>query len=664
MNAQSFAAQCAPVDNVFPIGVRSNYLDSNGFIEPTDEYEKQFYGKYTDENYGRGKPKWQRRIYLKANAGTSGGFSYLRWLDEQEYANAPGLANMLTGDGNLGDGFEEAEWPEGKPGKPDGYPIRPGQFSPGDWVHGNTGLSNSDAVNTQLQAHMDKRTEMILPLIEADAGEGNNATFLVSGFGKFYLRGYGKDQGNRGWYMDLVYLGKPDNVPCTLTNVPITREVLSVKGSVFIRPQEQDIPSSRQPIDYVMLMDTSGSMNWNFAGRAHMSNREVQCTFNPATPNENVIQCNGTPWKTESERRIYQAKQATMSFIDKMEPEDAMTIIGYSSNDYTMNQTGTRQFGTPQGKELLRKAVLDTGKTGSDPYIVGGGTPSPRALMRSREVFAGLPKTAANGKEFKRVVIFLTDGVANHFDKKYNVPWGNNQWSNKATDDPTCTGNNVGENVSCQTGYVNDDPSGIKRPITSMAYHGQQLHNDEVIVYAIMMGAADKTGLDQVASQPTFPWYSTATKNSDVNEIFAAINNNAENGDCIPRKGDWIASIEPQNEPADQPFGWVYVFDQNGVKQDQVPIQHDQTTGLLTYDINGVAPGTYRLEAYVNYKGDDDVERQYSQLFNKLTLKIEGQGITFEVKPSDTLNDTVVGPELNLDLSGQVCTAEAGPSGP
>lgn len=665
VGAQAFSTQCAPVDNVFPIGIRSDYLDSEGFIEPTDEDEKPYYGKYSDEHY---RDKWGRRIYLKDNSGVAGGFSYLRWLSHESYGNAPGLARMLTGDGNLEEGFEEAPWPDGVPGKPDGYPIRPGQFSPGDWIHGNSGLSGSSEVINALENHIAKRTEMILPIIQNEKWQGNNAVFHVGGFGKFLLREYGH-QSNKGRYMDLVYLGKADNVACNLTNVPTGVNTLSVKGDVFILPREQEIPSSRQPIEYVILLDTSGSMNWNFAGQAHVSGRVRQCTMNPATydandPSTHPIACGSAKWNTKEERRIYFAKQAIMKFVDLIEPQDAMTIIGYSSADYNMNPTGTRQFGTPDGKSALKQFVLMTGASLSDPYTVGGGTPSPRALMRSREVIAGLPEVASNGLEFKRVVIFLTDGVANHFDKRYNVPWGSNQWRNLAKDDPDCAADsNVDENVSCQTGHVNNDENGIMRPITAMVYHGMQLHDDDVLVYAMMMGPANKTGLDQVASQPTFPWYSTANNDADVEEIFERINNNIENGECIPRpSGNWISEIEPQNEPGSAPtFGWVIVYDQNNVEQTKVPITHDSTTGKLTYEINDLAPGTYRVEAWVDYVGDDDILRQYSRMYIPGEETYYLQGITFDVKPSDTLNNTVIGPQLYLDLNGDVCPAETGP---
>lgn len=657
VKTQSFAAQCPPMQNVYPIGIRSKYLDAKGFVAPTDPDEAQYYGRYNDEFYSN---RWQRRIYLKDNSGASGGFSYLRWLSGTTNGNATALAGMLTGDGNLENGFEEAPWPSGIAGKPDGYAIRPGQLSPGDWVHGNTGYSTSNAVKAALNTHIARRTVMILPILDDETwGNGNTATFHIERFGTFLLRSYGHQ--SKGHYMDLVYLDDADPIACNLTNVPTRVDQLSVKGAAFVRPQHQDIPEVRQPIEYVMVLDTSGSMSWNFAGQAKNGSKTLQCTYNSANPTAKVIDCGSNVWPTENERRIYLAKQAITQFIDGMEQYDAMQIIGYTGNTYPVKMTGTRQLGTPTGKDALKTAVRDAGKVNGNPYLTKGGTPSASALRSARELIVKTPKTAPNGLEYKKVVIFLTDGVANHFVEKVNVPWGKNQWYNSAKDDAKCANdNNVGENVSCQRGYVAGGD--IPRPLTAMAREGQQLQSTAT-VYVMMMGGADQTGLSEVASQASFPWYTTALNGTQVKDILMAIQGNAEAGDCQPVKGEFLDAIESGNTPehaelGGEIVGYVLLYDKDGNPlpsgQHQVPITHDPVTGKLTYAVTGLVPGTYQFEAWVGYKGEDGVTRVYSRIFDPATLEYVSR-VTWPVQPSNTLNDTVPGPRFHLDLNGLVC---------
>ncbi len=68
-----------------------------------------------------------------------------------------------------------------------------------------------------------------------------------------------------------------------------------------------------------------------------------------------------------------------------------------------------------------------------------------------------------------------------------------------------------------------------------------------------------------------------------------------------------------------QIVGYVYLRDQQGAPlpngQGQAPVLRDPLTGELSYTFTNLAPGTYRLQAFTAYKGDDQVTRIYKMLF-------------------------------------------------
>lgn len=677
VNAQAFATQCAPTDNVFPISVNAGYLDEKGFVEPNGwnaANDPDHYGLYNDENYSN---KWQRRIFVKDAADVPGGFSYLRWLSASNNGSAVDLENMLQGQGNLAAGFEEADWPDGVPGKPDGYPSEPGQLTSGDWIHGNSGFSYSNAVRAALDEHIEKRTVMLLPIIEEDRWlTGNNAVFKLNRLGGFLLRGYGKEQGKA--YLDLVYVGDANSVPCTLTNVPTSLTEINVTGSVFVRPRHETFPDADQPIDFVVLLDVSGSMSLNFRGESNYRGRgnTVLCskpkdyTGTPAIQN-----CGSKFWyKEEEERRIYYAKQALMSFVDEMDENDAMQIIAYSSRYGVDNiePVNTRALGTTAGKAELRETILEAGereiKGTTEPYITEGGTPSATGLRKARELLADAPETAPNGDDYKRVVVFLTDGVANHFVEKVDVYGEKNVWKNSAKDEQRCEdlGNKAQEDVGCQSGYVLTDPS-IPRPITAMTLEAGELKTGaDATVYAMMMGAAPTTGLEeQVASSNQYPWYSVADDGADVEDILLKINETARNDVCIPAEDTWKDVIDSANAPSSLPdydylgadtFGLAVLTDPvSGEELYEGYVRHDEATGKLSYFIPGVEPGTYELRVWLGYKGDDDKTRIYKKFYDYRGDLSYSSTLTVQVTQADALNDTVVAPEAYMELDGHVC---------
>jgi hypothetical protein len=674
VKAQSFVGKCNPTTGVYPIAIQLDYLAGDRFKVPNDPEEMAYYGIYKDEDY---QGKYSRRIYEKQNGTTSGGFGYVRWLSTTSEGSATATRAMLYTDGNLDEGFEEAPWPAGVPGMPSGYPIRPGTLgaNDSDWIYANTGVMNG--VEPELEALIENRTRLILPIVDQSNGSGNGATLHVQGMGGFIMRGYGNEPG-KGKYFDLVYVGDVSAIPCEVTNV-ITTTNLGLVGTVFVRPVKQLPPQITEPVRYTVVMDTSGSMNWNFYGEAKSGSNVLQCgASNDAARTAKRAQdfnaCNagnGAMWSPSTERRVAVAKNALITFINMLDPYDAMQIIGFAGRTGGVETTTSEWFyGTPAGKQALADAVMEAGKWNNDPYETEGGTPSATALKQARDLIANAPTVSTDGRNFRPVLLFTTDGVANYFVKNGNNGSGMG-WYNDAKDNPSCRDNpGLAEAVECHVGYTNST-SPVARPITAMALQALEIRKTHT-VYVIAMGGVPSTGLaTEVASQSAFPFYSEATDASQMPDIFRAINQSTQEGTCVPAGGTtWFGKIDSAHTitnaadrskfslPADQAvYGYVYLKDAYGASvKPATPIKHDPVSGQLSFSIPDVTPGTYKIEAYVAYKGDDvptQIARKYSWiLFPNLS---HDDSRTFNVAPSQTLNNSVALEPLYLDMNGNVC---------
>jgi hypothetical protein len=680
VHAQAFAGKCAPSTNVFPIAVSSSFLDQSHFKAPSDPDEMAYYGLYSDGYYTE---KYQRRIYQSAAVGSSGGFGYVRWKSDNNSGSQPYTADGLTGDGNMDMGFEEAPWPAGTAlgSAPAGYPIRPGALnaSDSDWIYANTGVMNG--LEPELNELIRLKTKMYLPIIDGEAGSGATASYHVQKLGAFLLVGYGNHP-SKGKYFDFVYIDDVSAIACNLTNVIQTTN-LGLAGTVQIRPRHTIPPTAHQPVQYTIVLDTSGSMMWNFFGEAKTSSGTVvQCgsSNDPAREADRAADaaaCSSVPaWSPTSERRITVAKTALQNFINLLEPYDAMQIIGFSgrTNGVAASTTGW-VYGNEPGKQTLKDATLIAGASLANPYTVSGGTPSATGLDEARKLIAASPDVSeTDGREFKKVVIFLTDGVANYFKNQRNPQSGTKlfDWLNDSSDNPTCR-NLAGRNEipSCQIGMTNTSPS-FERPITAMASVAREIKNlndGNTVIYVIALAGVPATGLStDVAQQSTFPYYSEAIQASQVQQIFDAINQNIEDPTCIPAGGaNWVGTVNSNRTitsastranfglPADTSvYGYAYLKDQYGSTLQTSPITHQ--SGQLSYSFANVAPGTYKLEAFVGYLGEDaptPIARVYSSIL--LPDLSHSTSRSFAVDASATLNSVVPLAPLFLDLNGNVC---------
>ncbi|GAB4189892.1 MAG: VWA domain-containing protein [Roseiflexaceae bacterium] len=683
INAKAFAAQCAPTSGVFPIAVNTSTLSEEGFKPPENSDELKYYGLYRDDTVPNGA--YQRRIYLKDNATAPGQFSWLRWRSATNTGSATDTEASFSGSGTLSDGFDEAPWPSSggstwPKDPPAGYPINPGQLGPTDqdWAYGNSGLSWGPASDA-LTAQLNNRTIMILPIIDSESwGGGNNAQFRINRLGNFLIRGVGNEPG-RGKYLDLVYVGATTTEACNNTPPPlkVDQPNPNLVGSLAVLPEARDA-ASKQPVQYAVVLDVSGSMNWNFNGQAVISGQVRQCGAG-ADANLNALRaqdfaaCNtstATLWSPVEERRIYVAKQSLMQFIDLIDPNDWMQVIAYSGAK--VEAVGTSALGDAAGKAKLKQAVLDAGKTNGDPYVARGGTPTATGLLRAREILgaASTPKKAPNGQDYKQAVLLVTDGVANFYrdtnNGRYSPSGINVGWDNRAQDQyPRCE---IGysERPDCQTGYADTTIGKVARPLTAMVNEGTELQKNAQ-VFVIALAGVDATGLPSVASQEGYPWFAPANQAGSVDDVFRAINDQIENGDCQPAPYvGWTYEIDSAHTASGSDiqrlggdpshiYGTVRLLDsaQNEVARTAIKQEPIGSSTRLTYTFENVTPGTYSLSAVIYYKGDDGITRKYQLIRNSDLTTSALRSLV--VQRGTSLNNTIAVDPLWMELGEAVC---------
>jgi hypothetical protein len=643
VGANAWAKRGACTSGIYPIAIRDSYLGSNGFVNSE--------GTYSDANY-RNKTIKTIEMHDPVN-NPSGGFDWLRWSsdagDQERGTTAAATEAMLTGPGNIAGGFDEAPWPSSNSlnlPQPAGYPLTPDQLSPGDWLYPNTGVSNASGIRQQLDWHIQNKTVMILPIWDTTVGSGNTAEYHSSRMGAFILLDY--DLNGHGSFK-LAYIGNAGECATLITNVPPTTN-LGITGQVLFRPHDRVVPASRPPVEYEIVLDVSGSMSWTFAGYGSKNGNPILCTGVNAG-------CDGPHnyWRTESERRIYVAKQAIKAFIGQLQTNDIMRIVAFSGgpahpignqsaiNDLTKVWPATDWS---SNHTTLNSAVDSAGAYNNNTYITDGLTPSAAGLAAGNQVLAAAPTQAADGQTYKRVVIFLTDGVANVF-RDGSLP---------------SYDNGCGPDIaSCNVGYTTN---GVAKPITAMGSEADSL-KQLATIYVIALANVDDTGLTNVASAPNYPYYSTSEDGSNLQGIFSNIVTNVKYGTCVPAGGNSWADTMTDTQVGDvtppltfPTVGTVYLYDQNGHAlpngQGQAPIQVNPQSGKLVYHFDNLAPGTYQLKAFVAYKGSDDLSRIYDQIFNQNTATSDNQ-MTFSISGSNTLGNVIPMDKLYLDMSGSVC---------
>lgn len=699
ISALSHAGTCTNQSGVYPLTVSNQVIDGDRFIEQSDpdlNWRVIQVGDLpgTEDRY---VGFTAMRLVVSGNT-TPGNFSWLRWRDSIPGARSEvQLARSLTGEGNLGEGFEEAPWPTPQ-NQPEVYPEQPGVLNEGDWVWGDTGLKNSNDVRAAMDEHMRVGTRMILPIHSTAIGAGAESRFHIVRLGLFLLLEKGQTQ-NDHWY-DMVFLGdpRPQSKPCLYTGViePNTEGVVELLGSVSLWPEYQFRPQERRPIQYVVVLDVSGSMSANFAGQCDVGSGTRpargwwQCTNGPAGAPQVEVTGTGPTyyWNNVDERRITVAKRALESLVRSTNmpgnaeyttarPPDQMALVWFT---HIVPSGNTRGFSNNP-----TTIINNINAAGWRQYQTEGGTNGAAGLLRAARLLGSAPRSVTeNGRtwEYKRVVVFITDGVSNQLldPNRSDLRAGSSDQNTYPTGH-SCRTPLVVEMANCQTTDIGGRtirsgriPAGLDRPITqAVNVSREQLQANGVEVFSVALSNIPDTGLrDGIASFPSY-YFSAADLERDANgrtnvdAIMQAINTQVENGICEPRADAAWTNVIPETSFQSvggliyPNVGEVILTDQSTGTEYRAPIRADRERGgALSYRFDRLPAGTYRLQPYLFYRHPLDPPnvgpRRYSLIYQGDTTASD---IVITVAPNTSVGSftQTQRQDLQLRLFGDVCAS-------
>jgi Mg-chelatase subunit ChlD len=623
---ETYGGKSPCINGIYPYAVQNRSFSG----EPANP---DFAGEYTTKD-GKYKEIPWRRIYGKDHE-PSGGFGWLRWMEGKgstgaNAGSAKQMAADLYGAGTINLGFEEAPWEPGTSAgdEPEGYPISKGYINSHDWVWGSTGDNfSSNDVDKNLKFHQLQGTEMLLPMYDVATGNGANAKYHITAIGRFLLLNYGREGGKS--FLDLAYLGESNGCATLLNPRVETPPQVNLVGQVVVKPRHIDTAQQRGPVDIVLVIDESYSMQWAWDEKAKVT------SGNPS--------------------RMTVTKNTAIDFVNSfMEENDRMAVVTYGRNggntgqvmpypeDKSFSQSSIDSavssitdvkadwtLGTTEGKTALVSAI--------NKASVQGNTPTYQGLVRAKNVLGSARSTATvNGQSLpvSQVVVLLTDGVANTYpDGKFDrCPDGSNK------------------SESCVPHLASRG-----QPIWHVGELAQQMktNNSKLKIYVIAMGALfDTVGLDRVASEPAPPYFNRADSLNDMKGIFDTIKGEIRDSDCIPGEEAYVSPIDVGRLADDQSIGTVKLIDSSTkavVAQGAIFEQN----GAAWYQFADVKPGTYEIEGFVRYRGKDGELRAYTFVGNGSA--VSGPSLSYTLNPEGTLGSTVNGPQLHFDLPTGVC---------
>ncbi|NJN15340.1 MAG: VWA domain-containing protein [Oscillochloris sp.] len=694
INANSFAGRCPSGSGVYPISVDNSYIRGNEFVEPTngdpEEFERIEGGLY--DGYTK------RRIYVGSN-GTPGSFGWLRWMENTgangaSAKSAQELEASLNGFGNLAAGFEEVvPWPSTSQPAPATYPEKPGELNPGDWVYGTAGWNNSSDQRAIMEAHMTNGTQMILPIYSTVLDNGANAKFHIVRLGLFLIIDRNLT-GSDKWF-DMIFLGDAtrQETACAATPPPPGTMTFELFGDVGYYPEYPFYPTDHRPVQYVVVLDTSGSMNMNFAGEGMQNNKVVQCTNGPpgAPPSQNCGNANSA-WPEQEKRRIYIAKKSIELLIRETNmpgnpgykadlPKDTMALVWYNDTVPTSWSKGFRS-----DPNAIITDVTNANKQNGDPYKSGGGTNGAAALYRAADILQNAPKeTTELGKDwpYKRVVIFITDGVSNQFldTSKGNLGGGPSNNGTYPTGHTCNKQNAVAENAPCQTTAVGGiyDKKKWDRPITQMVNVSTdliknnaalQVGDTKPTVYVLALSNIPEAGLKDGVATSSINFFpaedlevNKATGRNNVEDIMILINKQVESGACIAQTEDYTrvmpsSSFEAIDGLSYPNVGKVVIRDTNTNVSYEAPVKADNA-GRLSYRFTDIPRGTYEMFVYIYLKHPLDDEDAPPRVYSDILVNEERQSsmtVVVDRSGQDVGGLNVIKQDVDLKLSGAVCS--------
>lgn len=710
----SYAGVCPPINGVLPIAINHNLIDPDGGsdMSAAQQGDAAFAPNARSKlvEYPDLPGRYSvARLYFEvpgAPSPTDGEFGagFLRW---QPTYDEDDLNRMLGLEGSLRFGFDEVpDWPAEAPAgvaEVENYPLQPQYLTEYDWVWGlrwegddpiaGEGLGINDFA-AEMQQHIESRNRVILPLYEAmtlgntqDPLASDNPAFLISQFGEFFIVDF--DRTVAGAWIDLAMIDYAPRIPCPTQNVEVPpNERYGVRGDITIRPRWVEKGEEFKPAGYTMMMDVSGSMNlsfngWGIARDGAYKGRIFQCESkdpeNPQIPysyevlpfkNSSGDCADGNiwaPWSPVNERRAYAARNTILDLADNMRRDERIRVVNFNQGT---GQVSPQWYGNEEAAfpDFRYKVLRDNQKCPSwrdtnDPcYHSGGGTNGASALLTARDLMldADFPRDD-DGKDLRRVAIYLTDGVSNRRSDNAGL-------STK----PACQGllgNEKKNTAFCQIGY----DGSRARPITEMMEISADLHDQmdrlgygDFALYFVAMGRVDTTGADQIATSPDMVYQ--AADAAQLSAFFSEIQQEVQEGACIRGVSQAVSVVNDSNRPdpgqcqvgpsrpgiSDTVFGYIDIETSDGALiHEDVPLTNQVETGRLGFSIPaggaGLQPGSYRIvNPVICY---DPQGNGNTQTYERMLLDgIEQTAVTFTVSESRLLGDTAVVPTIEFDL--------------
>ncbi|MEI6179728.1 MAG: VWA domain-containing protein [Chloroflexales bacterium] len=668
IKASGYAGQCAMGDGVFPLGVDKALLDGTDFLQTLDVNPAD---TMPDDGWRRIQSgafigKTARHVYVHDGSSQPGSFGFLRW--KESAISAQDLEASLLGTGNLSSGFNEAPEPllGNNPQVDPNYPTQPGTLNEGDWVYGTPGWKQGG--QDPLDQLIASKTKMTLAIYDQAVSQGSNTSFHVVEFGTFVMLGQGSDNGKK--YFDLAYLGSAYRLmtACSTSPVPPNEnDCCELLGSVSVLPEYQIIPTTVQPIQYVVVLDQSGSMGSNFSGGG-------ASTANPS--------------------RLSTAKQALTTLINLTNmpgsptalpnsPSDVMALIGFSDTIVTHNFSNGSRF-TNSTSEL----ITEVNSRGTMNTTNGAlGLYNAYLTLDSAPTEVEYPVGSGVMYKYKPMVLFITDGVSNQFfhTSKTTSSVDSSDTSTYASGNACKSNGDILNNAPCQTSAVGgvftttirinnvNTTVGLQRPITQAINVSQDyLKARGYQVFVIALSSMDATGLK--TDVPSFPHYfrqvaalvkyPDGTTNLDT--VVKDINGIVQSGRCqngvdTATTNTMLAGQLPQPVQLDSgatlaypKVGKVTVTNSSTGYSASEYITAD-TSGKLSYRFAHVPPGIYSLTAELYYKHPKEpagVGIRVYTMFSDTQSSNRVGALTVELANSASLRPGSLTPSIqrNLDM--------------
>lgn len=389
VTASGAAGRGACLRGIYPITFHQKYLED----EPSGLWKKPvpMPDPYADPS--RVPASSTFTVYRKDfSSSGSGEFLWTTW-------NGSGASSVtsesMSGAGNIGDGFIEANPLDPKINDPDAMKsYKNNQLDIGDWLPGNTG--NEASLDDILKWHKDNRTLMILPVHDKTNGaNGMNAAYHVSSSVLVRLLDY--DVKSKKFFK----FGLVENDPvCAIPEQPPIPGP-ELKVSLEVPFQEQRLwykDDNVSDYDIVVLLDYSDSMKYCW---------------------DTVKTCK------DGSRRIDIAVPVVKSFVDEMITKRT-ALYGFD------NRVSLVTFGMTKTTGGSKRSIAET----KIPFMNGpdavkafntlysspvkntdlgeGGTPTASGLKQAfSEIAKGARKFNSKGKPVKLSILMITDGMAN-----------------------------------------------------------------------------------------------------------------------------------------------------------------------------------------------------------------------------------------------------------